>query len=43
MREFVYYEELIHRHKNCWHLTIENKGGYKTGFLSFVERVLATA
>ena len=41
MREFIYFEELVHRHKVWWQSELENKAGYDVGFREFVDGVLS--
>ncbi len=40
MRDFIYFEELIFRHKKWWFSEIENREGYEKGFLFFVKSYL---
>jgi hypothetical protein len=40
MRDFIYFEELIFRHKKWWFSEIENREGYERGFLIFVRSYL---
>jgi hypothetical protein len=40
MTEFVYFEELLFRHKRWWYTQIQNRKGYQSGFHEFIDNIL---
>lgn len=43
MKGFIYYEEVIVRHKRWWRVDRTNRSGYEGGFVKFVDAVALRA